>query len=327
MKAFGVATYALHGGVAVALLAGCGALRQPFDFQPPIAASGSPSNTLVGKDQSLLYVSDEPDGDVYMVVLPSGRLVGRLTGFDYASGDCIDQYGNVFVGNLAGAQVRAYAHGAKSAFRVLSDPNREPNACSVDPTTGNLAVANLRSGQSEGSVAVYQGAKGAARYYEYSGVLNFWYCAYDSDGNLFVDAIIYGSKGGSDNPVVLELPKGRSNLEPISLSPALTGNVSPPLLWDGKYLAIASPSSGAIYQYKISGRSGTRIGVVKLDDVSEVSGSFWITSNGGAQTLYAPIVEDSIQGVGVYHYPAGGKRLRYLYDAPLPFAAAVSPPK
>jgi hypothetical protein len=56
-------------------------------------------------------------------------------------------------------------------------------------------------------------------------------------------------------------------------------------------------------------------------------GPFWITSNGNTQTLYAPIVKNSIESVGVYHYPAGGKRVQNLYDAPLPFAAAVSTPK
>lgn len=309
--------HALGIGLAVSMLAGCGGL------QPPISASGEPSSVLVGKDQSLLYVSDEQAGDVYMVALPSGRLAGKLTGFVDPTGVCVDQHGNVFVDNPGESQVRAYAHGAKSAFRVLNDHSWEPFGCSVDPTTGNLAVSNFRTSQSEGSIAVYPNAKGAAHYYEYPGVYNFRYCAYDGDGNLFADAINYAS----NNPIFLELPKGRGKLQPVSLSPAITGDVSPALLWDGAHLAIASPSSGVIYQYRISGSTGIRISVVKLDDASEVSGPFSIASNGKAQTLYAPIIEDSIESVGVYHYPAGGRRLQNLYDAPLPFAAAVSTPK
>ena len=107
----------------------------------------------------------------------------------------------------------------------------------------------------------------------------------------------------------------------------MTGGLGPPLFWDGKHLAIASSNSGAIYQYQISGGTGTRVGVVKLDDASIVSGPFWIASNGNAQTLYAPTVEDSIESVGVYRYPSGGKRLQNLYDAPIPFAVAISMPK
>jgi hypothetical protein len=303
--------------VSAALLAGCGG------SQPTIGAPGVASDAAAGKGQSLLYVSAWQNY-VYMVALPSGRLVGKLTGLDGPSGVCTDQSGNVFVSNSGQAQIRAYAHGGRSAFRVLNDSSWDPNGCSVDPTTGNLAVCNLRTGQTDGTIAVYLRAKGAAHFYKYSGINNFWYCAYDGDGNLFADAVDYSS----DNPIfLLELPKGRGKLQTVSLSPSITGSVIPPLFWYGKHLAIASPSSGAIDEYQISGSTGTRVGVVKLDDASEVTGPFWITSDGVKQNLYAPILENSIPSVGVYSYPAGGKRLQNLYDAPLPYAAAVSIPE
>jgi hypothetical protein len=315
---FHISRYALVACVAAAMLAGCGGSRRA------IGASVGPSSAILSKDQSLLYVSDPKAGDVYMIALPSGSLVGKLTGFSYPVGDCIDQHGNVFVDDDAESQVRAYAHGARSAFRVLNDTSWSPNACSVDPKTGNLAVCNIRRTQTEGSIAVYFNAKGAAHYYKYPGAANFWYCTYDSDGNLFADAISDG--GGPGGNIFLELPKG-GKLRPLSLRPGITGDASSPLFWDGKHLAIASTSSGAIYQYKISGNTGSRVAVVRLDDTSAVLGPFWITSNGNAQTLYAPIAEDSIESVGVYRYPAGGKRLQDLHDAPLPFAAAVSTAK
>lgn len=305
--------------VAAAILSGCGGSR------PVIGASVGPSSAIVRKDQSLLYVSDPKAGDVYIIALPSRRLVGKLTGFSYPNGDCVDQHKNVFIDDSGDGQVRGYAHGARSAFRVLNDASWHPNACSVDPTTGNLAVCNIRTTQTEGSIAVYLKAKGAAQYYKYSGAANFWYCAYDSNGNLFANAISYGEGPGGN--IFLELPKGHGKLRPLSLRPAITGDASSPLFWDGKHLAIASTSSGAIYQYKISGNTGARVAVVRLDDTSAALGPFWITSNRNAQTLYAPIAGDGIESVGVYRYPAGGKRLQNLYDAPLPFAAAVSTPK
>lgn len=301
MTTSGLSRCLLRTLVAVIMLAGCGGSR-----------------SVVG---SLLYVSDPQARDVYMIALPSGKLVGKLTGFS-AVGVCLDQHGNVFVDNKAESQVRAYAHGARSAFRVLNDASWSPNACSVDPKTGNLAVCNIQRTQTEGSIAVYLNAKGAAHYYKYPGAANFWYCAYDGDGNLFADAI-----SGSGSNIFLELPKGHDKLRPLSLRPALTGDASSPLFWDGKHLAIASTSSGAIYQYKISGGTGFRGAVVRLDDANAVLGPFWITSNGNAQTLYAPIAGDRIESIGVYHYPAGGKPLQNLYDPPLPFAAAVSTPK
>jgi hypothetical protein len=319
MSISGFGSCALTSCVAVAMLAGCGGSR------PAIVASAGPSSAIVGKSQSLLYVTDPKAGNVYMIALPSGRLIGKLTGFSNAVGDCIDQHGNVFVDSDAESRVRVYAHGARSTLRVLNDASWSPNACSVDPKTGNLAVCNIRRTQNEGSIAVYRNAKGPAHYYKYSGSANFWYCAYDSDGNLFADAMSSGEGSGSN--IFLELPKGQGKLRPLSLRPAIAGDASSPLFWDGKHLAIASTSSGAIYQYKISGNTGSRVAVVRLGDASAVLGPFWITSKGNAQTLYAPIVENGIEGVGVYHYPAGGKRLQNLYYVPLPFAAAVSMPK
>lgn len=306
--------FAATTGVA-ALFVGCGG------SQPPIAVSWGPQSAVVRKELTLLYVSEQVDGGVYMVALPSGKLVGKLTGFDDATGDCVDRYGDVFVSNFYAGQVRAYAHGAKVAFRVLSDGSSYPYGCSVDPTTGNLAVSNWPTGSSEGGVALYYNAEGKAHYYYYgySGGPDFWYCAYDNDGDLYAETT-YGNQ-----PIFLELEKGGDKLRTVSLSPAITGDgIPPPLFWDGKYLAIAKPGAGTIYQYRMSGGTGTRVGVVKLDEASEVSGPFWIASNGTARTLYVPITEDSVESVGVYRYPSGGKRLQNLYDVPLPFAAAVS---
>ena len=317
MQSQRLSRYASTACVAVALLAGCGG------SQMPIGSPLGPLNAAVGKDETLLYITDEAPGSVYMVALPSGRLVGKLTGFDYATGECADQHGNVFISDEGAGQIRAYAHGSKTAFRVLKDSSWAPFGCSVDQTTGNFAVCNVRTGQTLGTIAVYLKAKGRARHYRYRGVNNFWNCAYDGDGNLFADAVDYGSY----SLIVLELPKGRDNLQIVTLSPALPSGYIPPLFWDGKDLAIAAPSSGEIYQYRIRGSTGTRVNVVKLGGASEVTGPFWITTNGTEQTLYAPIVEHKIESVGVYRYPAGGKRLKNLYDVPHPGAAAVSAPR
>jgi hypothetical protein len=48
-----------------------------------------------------------------------GKLVGKLTGFDQPLNDCSDAAGNVYIVDSQNHQVRAYKHGAKSAFRVL----------------------------------------------------------------------------------------------------------------------------------------------------------------------------------------------------------------
>jgi len=48
---------------AITLLAGCGG------SQPPITAPRGPSSAALHKGQSLLYISDEQAGDVYIVEL------------------------------------------------------------------------------------------------------------------------------------------------------------------------------------------------------------------------------------------------------------------
>lgn len=310
-----IGRYIFSIGAASALLAGCGVF--------PVSAPPGASNAVIGKGQSLLYVSDPQDGLVYMVALPSGKLVGKLTGFNYAGGDCTDESGDVFVANEGGGQVRAYKHGAKSAYRVLNDSSWEPIGCSWDPTTGNLAVCNVRISQDLGSIAVYYKAKGKPQYFQDSSVINFWYCSYDRAGDLFADATNYSSY----NPIVVELPKNRSNIHPIKLSPAITGFPTPPLFWDGNYLAIAQPGSNVIYQYKVSGYVAKRVNSIKLDGADKVSGPFWVESDGSAQTLYAPTSKGSVESIGIYRYPSGGKRIATLYDAPLPFAATVSAAK
>ena len=309
---------ALTISAAAALFAGCGGSSLP------IAGSSKLPTAALGKGLTLLYVSEQANSDVYMVALPSGKLVGKLTGLDAPTGDCVDKYGDVFVSSFYAGEVRAYAHGAKVAFRVLGDGLSQPYGCSVDPTTGNLAVSNWPIDSSEGGIAVYYNAKGKAHHYYYGSAneFDFWYCIYDNDGDLYAET----SDGNS--PIFVELAKGADKLRPVSLTPAIVGNgVPPPFFWDGKYLAIAKPGAGAIYQYRMSGSHGIRARVVTLDKASEIDGPFWIASNGAARTLYVPITENSVESVGVYRYPSGGERLQNLYDVPVPFAAAVSAPK
>jgi hypothetical protein len=284
-------------------------------YQASVAAAPAKASRA-----DLLYVTDADDNDAYMVSLPSGKLVGKLTGFDQPTGDCVDSSGNVFIVDSQNSEIREYKHGAKRAFNVLDDHPYIPIGCSLDPMTGNLAVANCCGHTAMGSVAVYAHARGNPKFYVDSSVEIYWYCSYDSRGDLFVDGI----GRNSYQFALLEIPAGRHGFTSISLKPAIEGDVSLPLLWDGDDLAIASPSSGTLEQFQIRGHRGTRIHVTRLDGVSAVYGAFWIARSGKTRTLYAPIVANSIASIGVYHYPSGGKPIADLYAVVSPFAAAVS---
>ena len=142
--------YALSTCVAAAMLAGCGG------SQPPIGAPGAmpPSSTIAthaerggswmrpeAKSSDLLYVSDQKANKVYMYAYPPGPLIGTLTGFSQPGSPCVDAKSDVFVPDGLNARIVEFAHGGSKPISVLSDSGEVPAGCSVDLTTGDLAVA------------------------------------------------------------------------------------------------------------------------------------------------------------------------------------------
>ncbi|HEY6326958.1 MAG TPA: hypothetical protein VIW73_10665 [Candidatus Cybelea sp.] len=65
--------------------------------------------------------------------------VGRLGDLKYPAGECADRPGNVYVAEFYGQDVVEYAHAGASRIKTLAAPGF-PLGCSIDPTTGNLAV-------------------------------------------------------------------------------------------------------------------------------------------------------------------------------------------
>jgi hypothetical protein len=320
MRFFSWCAYGAAFAALSLICAGCG-----YSGAPDANASGTHAGAEapapdVSHDE-LLYVTDAHDDYVYMISLPSGKLVGKLTGFNQPAGDCVDAAGDVFIVDSHHSEIREYKHGAKSAFNVLNDHPYVPVGCSVDRMTGNLAVANCCGETQMGSVALYTDARGKAKYYEDSSVEIYSYCAYDARGDLFVDGI----SRTKAQFILLEIPSRRDGFTTITLKPRIPGDVSPPLFWDGSDLAIASPHSGAIDRFEVTGNTASRVHVTKLGSANGIYGSFWITADGATRTLYAPIVENSVASVGVYRYPQGGKPIADFYDVVSPFGATVSP--
>jgi hypothetical protein len=310
-------------GVLV-VFCGCSASPPLGSLKPEQNAAGHPDYGAswmapdAASRKHLLYVSDVSAGDVYALSLPTGKLVGKLTGFNQPLGDCVDGAGNVFIVISQSAQVRVYKHGAKQPFNVLGDSGYYPLGCSVDPTTGNLAVTNIigsGNGSQPGNVAIYTKAKGTPKYYSDASIYQYGYCTYDQQGNLYIDGIT----PPSDNPQVGELPKGSKTFQSITLNQSLGGNNISALLWDGTYLAVSSQDSAVIYQFAISGSTGTEVSSTQLTGSSGV-GAFWIEN----AKLYAPVYKDSIGSIGVYPYPAGGKPSKGYYAVVSPWAATIS---
>ena len=306
--------------VALALLlAGCGG------SQPPIGAPGAMLQSRANArhaarggswmlpqaaSQDLLYVSDTTWVSVYSY--PDGRLEGRLRHFYIAQGMCVDKQGDVYVTDLGYNKIFVYAHGAKKRLRTLVGW-AGPVGCSVDSTTGNLAASSLGDG-SNNAVAVYKNARGNPTIYKDPDFSEYFWCGYDNKGNLFVDGLGHGQ--GSGGFEFAELSKGRSTLKTITLNQSMgwPGGV----LWDGKHMAVGSyypPPSGhpVIYQFAISGSTGTKVGTTQLGRLGSVDDvkQFWIQG----ETVIAPDGGSRYGGRGAavfYKYPVGGKPIKRI---------------
>jgi len=272
---------------------------------PPAASATQP-----GARGALLYVSDTVSGDVYVFSYPKGKLQQTLTGFADPAGECVDANGNVFIANTGGNNIIEYAHGGSSPIATLKDKGYFPFGCSIDPTTGDLAVTNFSTtGSGPGDVAIYRNAKGHPKRYADSLMQNPLLCGYDSSGNLFVDGLAQSST------VVSELAHGGANLSDILLDRSIynPGGVQ----WDGKHVAIGDQSSNTIYQFRIKDGKAKTVGSTQLGGATMVL-QFWIdgTKVVGADT-YA-------SDVGIWHYPQGGAALKTIGGLYVPLGAAVS---
>ena len=251
---------------AMVMLVGCGGSQLPMDASgaipqgrgitarhPEGVQHSEHRKSWISPDvktiKKLLYISDGEDVNVFNY--KTKALVGMLgyVGF-LQRGQCVDKLGNVWF--TSGGQFAAYgsaieyAHGGKTPLKTLNTEGSSIG-CSIDPTSGDLAVANASNATSGPSnVAIFKNASGTPKlYYSY-------YCGaptspgYDQNGNLYVEGdVSYGLPS-----TVCEIPHRGKALRPISF------NVSIPIpegvMWDGKYITLAtgigSPIKTAIYQ-------------------------------------------------------------------------------
>jgi DNA-binding beta-propeller fold protein YncE len=159
------------GFVAIAAFAGCGAPQvstTPFVQQNTrISRDGARARSWMlpeAKSEDLAYVAN-----VYTITAysyPKGKLVGTLNNFYVPYGECVDAKGDVYITDSRFGKIYEYAHGGTKPIKTLKDPSYQPYGCAVDPTTGDLAVANYSdSSGHQGNVYVYRNAKGFPKSY------------------------------------------------------------------------------------------------------------------------------------------------------------------
>ncbi len=335
---------ALSRCVTAAVLAGCGG------SQPPIGAPGAmPHSRAIathaerGKSwmlpeakstKELLYISDQSSNHVYVYNYKTRRLLGRLRGFYQPSGQCVDSKGDVWITDSAGEAVVEYAHGALRYTKRIRTIGLA-NSCSVDPTTGSLAVSNIRTPRGESKVEVFD-LMGNRKVYSSDACQAIVQVGYDNQGNLYVSATSQESSS-----YVCELPHGGSQLVTVSISKTIVrpGGV----MWDGKYITFTDTLYAfdytAIYQaqpessgLEIVGQTdfkGCRGGLTSITQPFIVGSENTPSNNQQGNAVVGTNVFCGFSGSGYefsyWAYPAGGDPKHTLFDAPIdPAGQSVS---
>lgn len=242
----------------------------------------------------LLYVDDDGNDRLDVFTFPQGKTVGEIDyGWLDSDGLCSDKRGNVYIPGYEQTQILEFAHGGTAPKGTLEMAGDEfPMGCAVDPVTGNLAVTT-----DNGAVGIFLHAKNAPRYYDYDGVVNTWYCAYDASGNLFA-----GGNNESGGFALLELPRGSSTMQLINVPAEISPRLG--MQWDGKDLAIEAEQdfhSAVLLHVTVSGSQATVVGRTKLaGPPNSIGTEFWLADG------YVVQPDDGNTGVGFWKYPAGG---------------------
>lgn len=299
-----VAKYTASMFLAGSLLAACSDGLQETRLTPA-SNQGAYGRSRMASDagkQNLLYVSG--GSEVYVYSYPGRKLEGTLSDLAGPAGLCIDKSGDVFVTNRNGGDILEYAHGGTQPIATINDAGYVPVDCSVDLSTGDLAVTNFCEISGDecigpGNVDIYKNASGTPVSIADTAIPFFYDCSYDSRGNLFAAGNATKFESGFQ---LAELKNGRTTFDNISLNRVVFWPAG--VLWDGKYVVVGDGDAGgngtsSIHQVAVKGTQGTIVSTTHLAKAGEIA-HFWIQGS----TLIAPDNPPRKSGkVLFYSYP------------------------
>jgi hypothetical protein len=306
MKVNRFARYILSSCVAAAMLAGCGGSQPPIGapgamppFAPATHADRGKSWMLPeAKKQPLIYIT-ATGSPLVSVFTFAGRLVGQLN-IGSPQGECADKAGDVWIANTGASEMVEYAHGGKKPISTLEDPGQQPAGCSVNNTTGDLAVTNICNAQScgNGNLVIYPHASGSPKGYFNERIDHYYFCAYDSDGNLLVDGRSNKERPADHKTLFAELYKNGQTLENVVMPAGFKAyqNVQGS---SKTYYAVEgfSKHDTFIYHIVFGGQHGKAMGRTQFNRRTSVE-SFFISGH--------QIVTLFVEGfVSFWRYPSG----------------------
>ncbi len=300
-----------------------------------VCATGGLKSPALAAAPRHLFVSDPQASILAIFSLPDLVLKKTLTGLNQPHGLCSDGNGNVWVMNRGTQLLFKYTHSGTLVV-TLSDPSGFPFACSVDPGSGNLAVANIINLSGPGETHVYpHGGGGLPPTNDYLPMKKVLGEAYDTHMNLFIDG-----QTTSGAFVLAKLPPGAISIIGITIT---GGTIHLPgmLHWDKQKhdLAVGDrrcnvPTTTCVYHVRVSGTTGTITGKTTFKaynghmicDMAQGT----IYDSAGVTYLAGGDDESSCgyaaTSVNVWSYPAGGLPRNSNHSIPFtkPFGTATS---
>jgi hypothetical protein len=288
-----------NSGLTVAAVFAClvstgcaGQTGSAVPYERNLAALHGNSRSDTGS-KSLLYVADADAKDVEVFDWPNPtEPVATLTGFREPQGLCNDGK-NVYISDFTASAVVEYAAGATTPLRTIHDGVAFPVACSYDPTTGNLAVANfLSKSYGPGSIVVYTKGKGKPQRIIPGHIYSPFSIQYDGSGNLFITG--QPTQQTSDITLFAELPAGSKH---VKVCGPFSSTGAGGLGWDGTYIALGVANQSRLSVYRMKGCDATES--TPLDGASDIA-QFYIDGNSLVSA------DAGNRDLATYAYPGGG---------------------
>jgi hypothetical protein len=305
----------------------------PFAFRGLLPASApnhrpswiSPDAKKRGN--ALLYVSNLGTDDVTVYTYKKNgqnvALSGTLTGFTEPAVPCADNAGNVYIPDYGTSQIYEYAHGATTPTQVLADPSGSPVSCSVDLSTGNLAVANFAPSSPSGNIAVYSHAAGTPTLVQPNNVTHPAFVGYKPTGTLYADGV-----DSSDAFQMAVMPSGQSSFSAVTINGATLYSPGA-IIWGGSYLLVGdqmyqNQQTSAVYQFCACSDTGlNKQGVAPIAGSTDVIG-FWKRGAGSAARIIAPDYGNAANGVIIYDPSSEKTTANITNSVSQPVGAAIS---
>lgn len=306
--------HALAVGV-VFLFAGCGTVAAVAPGLPDASKTKAASGDLI-------YATSADGKAIEIFSYPTGTYVRKFAppaGTIALESLCSDKSGDVFVTGLLKptgsgypqGRVYEFAHGGTKVVKTLELGSSRPFGCSVDPTSGTLAVASVGFRYGEGSLETF--APGGYTLYYSSDITEFYYCAYDNAGNLFVNGTGAGTQMHLD-----ELGKGLKQLAQITLDQYVSVSGMGQLQWDGRRITLEDLTADAIYRLSISGPNAKVAGKTRLNGWD----GFGLSSIASGSVIVPTGISGT--GIGFWKYPAGGAMVRAVSSSEALYGLTVS---